>query len=76
VLCLDASSVSRRHAEVVVLEGGACLRDLRSKNGTFRGELRVTDAVPLADGDEIRIGTVRLQFRAAGPESTATATGS
>ena len=74
-LCLEASSVSRRHAEVVVLEGGACLRDLRSKNGTFRGEVRVTDTVPLADGDEIRVGTVRVQFWAAGPESTATATG-
>ena len=74
VLCLEASSVSRRHAEVVVFEGGACLRDLTSKNGTFRGEVRVTDTVPLADGDEIRIGTVRVQFRAAGRESTVTAT--
>jgi DNA-binding winged helix-turn-helix (wHTH) protein len=72
-LCLEASSVSRRHAEVVVLEGCASLRDLKSKNGTFRGEVRVTDAVPLADGDEIRVGTVRVQFRAAGPDSTATA---
>ena len=73
VLCLEASSVSRRHAEVVVLEGGACLRDLKSKNGTFRGDVRVRDAVPLADGDEIRIGTVRVRFRAAGRESTVTA---
>jgi pSer/pThr/pTyr-binding forkhead associated (FHA) protein len=49
------------------------LRDLASKNGTFHGEDRVRDDVPLADGDEIRIGTVRLQFRAARNESTATA---
>jgi DNA-binding winged helix-turn-helix (wHTH) protein len=76
VLCLEASSVSRRHAEVVVVEDGATLRDLGSKNGTFRGEVRVTDAVPLADGDEIRVGTVRVKFRAAGRESTVTATGS
>jgi hypothetical protein len=72
-LCLDVSSVSRRHAEIVVSEGAAVLRDLASKNGTFHGEDRVREAVPLADGDEIRIGTVRVQFRAARHESTATA---
>lgn len=72
-MCLDASSVSRRHAEIVVFEGGAFLRDLASKNGTFHREARVRDSVPLADGDEIRIGTVRVLFRAAGRESTATA---
>ena len=75
VLCLDASSVSRRHAEVVVTDRGAVLRDLGSKNGTFRGEARVSDEVALADGDEIRIGTVRLQFLSATRESTVTASG-
>jgi DNA-binding winged helix-turn-helix (wHTH) protein len=75
-LCLDASSVSRRHAEIVVAEEGASLRDLESKNGTFHGGSRVRDSVPLADGDEIRIGTVRIQFRALGPESTVTTTAS
>jgi hypothetical protein len=75
VLCLDASSVSRRHAEILVGDRGAYLRDLGSKNGTFRGEARVRDEVALADGDEIRIGTVRLQFRSAVHESTVTASG-
>jgi DNA-binding winged helix-turn-helix (wHTH) protein len=74
-LCLDASSVSRRHAEIVVTEGGASLRDLGSKNGTFRGEARVRDEVALVDGDEIRIGTVQIQFRAAARDSTVTASG-
>jgi len=72
-LCLDASSVSRQHAEIVISNGSACLRDLASKNGTFRGEARVLAPVPLVDGDEIRVGTVRILFRAAGYESTATA---
>jgi DNA-binding winged helix-turn-helix (wHTH) protein len=72
-LCLDVSSVSRRHAEIVVSPNGALLRDLASKNGTYLGETRVRDEVPLADGDMIRFGTVRVQFRAVGHESTATA---
>jgi DNA-binding winged helix-turn-helix (wHTH) protein len=73
LLCLDASSVSRRHAEIVVTESGALLRDLGSKNGTFRGETRVAESLNLSDGDEIRIGTVRIRFRAATRDSTVTA---
>ena len=73
VLCLDASSVSRRHAEIVVTEKGASLRDLGSKNGTLHGEAPVHDEVPLTDGDEIRIGSVRVQFRAVARDSTVTA---
>ena len=73
VLCLDASSVSRRHAEIVVTGSGASLRDLGSKNGTFHGEAPVRDEVALTDGDEIRIGTVRVQFRAVARDSTVTA---
>jgi DNA-binding winged helix-turn-helix (wHTH) protein len=75
VLCLDASSVSRRHAEIVVSGSGASLRDLGSKNGTYRGETRVQGEVPLADGDQIRIGTVSVQFRALARDSTVTASG-
>jgi DNA-binding winged helix-turn-helix (wHTH) protein len=75
VVCLDAASVSRRHAEIVVTEGGASLRDLGSKNGTFRGEVRVKGEISLADGDEIRIGTVRVLFRATARDSTVTASG-
>lgn len=75
-LCLDASSVSRRHAEVVVADGVATLRDLGSKNGTFHGGSRVRDPVPLADGDEIRIGTVQIELRVVGHDTTVTTTAS
>jgi len=75
-LCLDASSVSRRHAEIVVSDGSASLRDLESKNGTFRGGARVTSPVPLQDGDEIKIGTVRVEFRSASSTSTVTSASS
>ena len=39
---LDASTISRRHARLVIDAGQARLEDLGSKNGTFRAEERVT----------------------------------
>ena len=72
---LDASTVSRRHARVTVTGNGASLEDFGSKNGTFRGETRVTSPVPLADGDDIRIGSVRVTFHSrSAPMSTETQT--
>ena len=59
---LDASTVSRRHARLVVTEEGTVLEDFGSKNGTFRGGKRVTSPVQLADGDSIRIGALLLTF--------------
>ena len=59
---LDASTVSRRHARLVVTADGAVLEDFGSKNGTFRGDDRVTTPVRLADGDAIRIGSLLVTF--------------
>jgi DNA-binding winged helix-turn-helix (wHTH) protein len=59
---LDASTVSRRHARIVVAPDGIVLDDFASKNGTFRGGERVTTAVPLADGDTIHIGSLLVTF--------------
>jgi len=61
---IESASVSRRHARIVVSGGRATLEDLGSKNGTFLGGLRITSAVVLADGEEIRVGAVPLYFRA------------
>jgi len=69
---LDASTVSRRHARVVVTSDGATLEDFGSKNGTFRGSERVTSPVPLVDGDAVHIGSVLVTFHVRGPESTET----
>lgn len=69
---IDSSSVSRRHARVVVSDGRASIEDLESKNGTFVGEQRISVPTPLLDGDQVRLGTVRLVFRAGGEGSTAT----
>ncbi len=59
---LDASTVSRRHARLVVTVEGTMLEDFGSKNGTFRGNERVTSPVSLNDGDDIRIGSLLVTF--------------
>jgi len=70
---IDSESVSRRHAIIRVENGRAALEDLGSKNGTWlRGE-RVRDLAPLSDGDEIRVGSVKLVFRSS-PADVATRT--
>ena len=59
----DSTSVSRRHARIVVTDGKALLEDLASKNGTFLGDVRVSAPVPLEDGAELRLGSLRVTFR-------------
>lgn len=63
---IDAPSVSRRHALVVVSKGRATIEDLGSKNGTFVGGEKIQASAPrrLIEGDEIRLGRVRLSFEA------------
>jgi DNA-binding winged helix-turn-helix (wHTH) protein len=60
---LDASTVSRRHARLIVTAEGASLEELGSKNGTRRGDQRVTSPIQLVDGDSIHIGALLLTFR-------------
>src|SRR5262245_6250961 len=60
---LDSSTISRRHARIVVSADRATVEDLGSKNGTeLRGE-RLTAPSDLTDGDEIRVGSVVVTFR-------------
>jgi DNA-binding winged helix-turn-helix (wHTH) protein len=72
---IDASTVSRRHARIVVDGAGAVLEDFGSKNGTFHGDARITAPVMLADGDAIRIGSQLLRFRTRKVEPTETLVG-
>jgi DNA-binding winged helix-turn-helix (wHTH) protein len=74
---IDDASVSRHHARIVVDGFSARLEDLGSKNGTYVQDRRVEGAVPLRDGDAIRLGSVALVFRrfeTGGPDPTRTAT--
>jgi DNA-binding winged helix-turn-helix (wHTH) protein len=64
---IDALGVSRNHARITVAGQDATVEDLGSKNGTFvRGE-RITSPYRLADGDQIRLGSVVITFRVPSP---------
>jgi hypothetical protein len=72
---LDSSTVSRRHARIVVSDSSAVLDDFGSKNGTYHQDARVTMPTPLADGDAIRIGAHLLTFRTRSGGTTETHVG-
>jgi DNA-binding winged helix-turn-helix (wHTH) protein len=71
---IDASTVSRRHARIVVDASRAVLEDFGSKNGTFHGAVRISAPTALADGDDIRIGSQLLTFHVRAASSTETET--
>ncbi len=58
---LDDVTVSRRHAEVVRVDGVMQVHDLGSLNGSYVNSERVEDAT-LATGDEVQIGRFKLLF--------------
>jgi DNA-binding winged helix-turn-helix (wHTH) protein len=60
---IDAPSVSRRHARIVVSEDGASIEDLDSKNGTLVNGTRIVGVVQLADQDVIQVGLAILTCR-------------
>ena len=60
---LDYSTVSRRHAQIVVSETGALLEDLGSKNGTRLHDTPVTRPTLLHDGDRIGFGRMTVTYR-------------
>ena len=70
---IDSVGVSRRHARVLLTDAGAVLEDLGSKNGTYLNGVRLERPHSLVDGDEIRLGPVRILFRVfSAPLSTET----
>jgi DNA-binding winged helix-turn-helix (wHTH) protein len=62
-ICLDYSTVSRRHARLVVTDGGAMLEDLGSKNGTTMNGERLRTAAPLRNGDRFACGQVLVVYQ-------------
>jgi len=64
VVWIEGSTVSRRHAQIRVEGVAGVLEDLGSKNGTFVGDARIAEPMPLADGDSFRLGDEWMTFRA------------
>jgi hypothetical protein len=60
-LFLDDVTVSRRHAEVQVTDGGWELVDAGSLNGSYVNRRRI-DRQVLVGGDEVQIGKYRFVF--------------
>jgi pSer/pThr/pTyr-binding forkhead associated (FHA) protein len=61
-------TVSRLHAVIERIgEAGWVVRDLSSRNGTFVNGERIWRECPIAPGDEIRVGSTRIQFRSDHP---------
>jgi pSer/pThr/pTyr-binding forkhead associated (FHA) protein len=60
-LTLLPDFISRKHAEIRTRGNKLFLKDLKSKNGTFVNERRISGEVILEDKDDIRFGS--LKFR-------------
>ncbi|QBI19981.1 DUF2662 domain-containing protein [Egibacter rhizosphaerae] len=61
---IEDPSVSRRHARIDHDGASWRIQDLGSTNGLSVNGQRIGDG-PLQDGDEVKLGSVRLRFRAA-----------
>ncbi len=60
---IEAAELSRHHALISFDDGAFLLSDLHSRNGTYLNRAPVTRPVPLRDGDDILLGTVKLRYR-------------
>ena len=61
---IEAEAVSRRHAQILLVEDQYYLEDLDSRNGTFLNSRELTSRATLSDGDEICVCDVSFEFRA------------
>jgi hypothetical protein len=62
-LVLDDEFASGRHARIIRGEDGWYVEDLGSTTGTFLGQYRVGDPVPVETGTSIRIGRTVIELR-------------
>ncbi|HTV50577.1 MAG TPA: FHA domain-containing protein [Steroidobacteraceae bacterium] len=62
-LLIDANTVSRRQARILVVAGGVTVEDLDSTNGTLVNGQRIAHATPLHPGDQLSFGSEQLQVR-------------
>lgn len=60
---LDDEQLSRRHARISAVAGGATIQDLGSTNGTYVNEQPVEGVQRLSPGDRVRVGLTVLELR-------------
>ncbi len=66
---IDATTVSRHHARITVLSGAATIEDLGSTNGTHVNGTQIHSPTPLADGNEVALGSEILLVRMRNPSA-------
>jgi pSer/pThr/pTyr-binding forkhead associated (FHA) protein len=59
---LNDPRISRRHAKIRLVDGGAEVEDLGSVNGTWVNDERVTTAVRVASGATVKVGETVLEI--------------
>jgi len=57
---LPNANISRRHARISLGENAATIQDLLSRNGTFVNGTRLSETMPLNEGDAIQIANYSL----------------
>jgi DNA-binding winged helix-turn-helix (wHTH) protein len=67
---IDAASVSREHASLLVARHELRLTDVGSKNGTFVGTTRIEGPTDLFDNCRIRIGEVVVDIARLGKDTS------
>src|SRR5690606_8551552 len=71
-LRLPSPTGSAAHAEISLQpDGRVQVSDLGSTSGTWQGDAPLTAPVVLGDGDALRLGAVRVRWRAADPDDAA-----
>lgn len=61
-LMIEEYAVSRRHATLTREAGTIAITDLKSKNGVYVNQRRITTE-PLHDGDRVALGTIVCMYR-------------
>jgi pSer/pThr/pTyr-binding forkhead associated (FHA) protein len=57
-----SEAISRRHCAILRKDGRWTVRDLGSRNGTYVNDSRISEEVPLAAGDELRVGPLKFRI--------------
>ena len=70
-LAIAGHGVSRRHATLARRSGGWRVADHGSTNGTFVNGRRLSAAVALKDGDQVRFGALAFRFSDSAPPRAA-----
>jgi len=57
-----SDAISRQHCVILTTENEVIVRDLKSRNGTFVNDERVTDEAVLLSGDILRVGPLEFEL--------------